>query len=221
MSLIDILDTPRENPTRSRRIAGVVPAIVTDNRDSAGLGRVKVSFPWLSNENESGWAKVMSFMAGDNRGGFFLPEVGDEVLVSFEQGDINYPYVIGALWNSVHLPPSSNEDGNNNIRKITSRSGHEIIFYDDDRGGEEKLEVHSKAGHRITLDDSSGSAKIAIVDKTGSNTIVIDSVQNTITIESAANLAVKAKVVSIEASAAMELKSRGELTLQGALIRIN
>jgi uncharacterized protein involved in type VI secretion and phage assembly len=163
----------------------------------------------------------MSFMAGAERGGFFLPEVGDEVLVAFEHGDINYPYVIGALWNSEDPPPETNRDGNNNFRKITSRSGHEIIFNDDEQGGAEKLEIHTNAGHQIILDDSTGQEKIEIVDKTENNSIKIDSVQNSITIESSANLNIKAQTITIEANASLELKATGNLTIQGAMVRIN
>ena len=221
MSLNDLLNNDSRDSRRLNRVSGIVPAIVTNNQDSEGLGRVKVRYPWLSEENESDWAKMMTFMAGEGRGGYFLPEVGDEVLVAFEQGDINYPYVIGAVWNSEDSPPETNNDGSNNIRKITSRSGHEIVFNDDAQGQSEKIEIHTNAGHRIALDDSTGQEKIEIVDKSGNNTIVIDSVQNSITIESAANLNFKAQIITIEANASMEIKSNGNLTLQGALVRIN
>src|SRR3972149_536693 len=88
-----------------RLISGVVPGIVTNNQDPDGLGRVKIKFPWLSDDNETDWVRIATLMAGGQRGGFFLPEVGDEVLVAFEHGDINHPYVIGALWNGVDKPP--------------------------------------------------------------------------------------------------------------------
>lgn len=221
MSLLDLLNNENENGDRTRRINGIVPATITNNHDDEGLGRVKVQYPWLSEENESDWAKVMSFMAGAERGGFFLPEVGDEVLVAFEHGDINYPYVIGTLWNSEDPPPESNRDGNNNIRKITSRSGHEIIFNDDEQGGAEKLEIHTNAGHQIILDDSAGREKIEIIDKTENNSIKIDSVQNSITIESSLNLNIKAQMITIEADGSLELKANGILTIKGTMVKIN
>jgi uncharacterized protein involved in type VI secretion and phage assembly len=221
MSLNDLTDSDSRESRRRNRINGIVPAIVTNNQDPDGLGRVKVRFPWLSEENESDWAKVMTFMAGDGRGGYFLPEVGDEVLVAFEHGDINYPYVLGSVWNAEDAPPETNGDGNNNIRKITSRSGHEIVLNDDAQGQSEKIEIHTNAGHRITMDDSAGQEKIEIVDKSGNNTVVIDSVQNSIAIESALTLNIKAETISIEANASMEIKSNGNLTIQGTLVRIN
>ena len=221
MSLIDLLTDEDEERARTKRINGIVIGIVTNNRDEEGLGRIKVNFPWLSEENETDWAKVMSFMAGKERGGFFLPEVGDEVLVAFEQGDINYPYVIGALWNNEDKPPETNSDGKNNIRKIRSRSGHEIIFNDDDNSKQEKIEIHTNGGHKILLDDSAGQEKIEIIDKTGSNKMTIDSVQNSISIESSMQLKFKAQVIEIEAGATMTIKAGAVLNIQGALMKIN
>ncbi|MBL0701878.1 MAG: hypothetical protein JJV91_00145 [Desulfosarcina sp.] len=221
MSLIDLLTDEDEERSRTKRINGIVTGIVTNNRDEEGLGRIKVNFPWLSEENETDWAKVMSFMGGKERGGFFLPEVGDEVLVAFEQGDINYPYVIGALWNNEDKPPEINSDGKNNIRKIRSRSGHEIIFNDDDNSKQEKIEIHTNGGHKILLDDSAGQEKIEIIDKTGSNKMTIDSVQNSISIESSTQIKIKSQVIEIEAGATMTIKAGAVLNIQGALVKIN
>ena len=206
---------------RSNRLNGVAPAVVTNNQDPEGLGRVKVKFPWLSDDNETDWVRVATLMAGPERGSFFLPEVGDEVLVAFEHGDINAPYVIGVLWNGQQKPPETNSDGKNNIRKIRSRSGHEIVFNDDDTAKKEKIEIHTKAGHRIVLDDSAGGEKIEVVDKTGSNRIVIDSVKNSIGIECGMQLKIKAQTVEIEGTASLTLKSNAILTIQGMPVKIN
>jgi phage protein D/phage baseplate assembly protein gpV len=199
----------------------VVVGVVTNNQDPEGQGRVKVRFPWLADQVESQWARVASPMAGKDRGMFFLPEVNDEVVVAFEQGDMNYPYVLGALWNGVDNPPETNSDGKNNIRKITSRSGHEIIFGDDDTTRKEKVEIHTKAGHRILLDDSAGQEKIEIKDKTGNNAIKMDSMQNSIDISSAMKLKIKAQTVEIEAGAMMTVKAGATLTIQGTMVKIN
>ena len=162
----------------------MVSGVVKDNHDPDNRGRVKVEFPWLEEHAESDWAKVMSFMAGKERGAVFLPEVGDEVLVAFEHGDIHHPYVLGGLYNSEDPTPQPNWDGKNNIRKIKSSSGHELIFCDDDQGKKEKVEIHTKAGHTILLDDSSGSEKVEIRDKTGNNLVRIDSVKGEMSLES-------------------------------------
>jgi uncharacterized protein involved in type VI secretion and phage assembly len=218
MSLLDALSTDN---SRVSKVLGVAAGIVTDNHDPDGLGRVKVKFPWLSDDNETDWIRIATMMAGGDRGSFFLPEVEDEVLVAFEHGDINHPYVIGALWNGIDKPPETDGDGQNNIRKIRSRSGHEIIFDDNGSAGLEKVEIHTKSGHKIVLDDSLGQEKIEIADNTGSNSIAIDSVQNSITISSSLQLKIKASIIEIEADSMLTIKAGAILTLQGSLVKIN
>ncbi len=218
---MSILEALGERDRDQGRIAGVVPGIVTDNQDPDGMGRVKVRFPWLSDENETDWARIATLMAGEERGSFFLPEVDDEVLVAFEQGDINHPYVIGVLWNGTQRPPETNQNGQNNIRKFRSRSGHEIIFNDDDTAQQEKIEIRTSSGHTIVLDDSAGQEKIEIIDKTGSNKMTIDSVQNAINIESALQLKIKSNIVEIEGTTSLTLKSNALLTIQGLPVKIN
>jgi uncharacterized protein involved in type VI secretion and phage assembly len=218
---MSILDQLANDNSDGNRINGIASGIVTNNQDPDELGRVKLFFPWLSDDNETDWARVVTLMAGSGMGSFFLPEVDDEVLVAFEHGDINCPYVIGSLWNGKQKPPETNSDGKNNIRKITSRSGHEIVLNDDDSGKQEKIEIHTKAGHKIVMDDSAGGEKIEIVDKTGSNKMLIDSMQNSINIESAMQLKIKATTVEIEGTASLMLKSSAIVTIQGLPVKIN
>ena len=219
MSLYDLLNNGTGRT--GGKVAGVVTGIVSNNQDPDGMGRVKVKFPWREKGDESHWARVATLMAGNDRGSYFLPEVGDEVLVAFEQEDISYPYVIGVLWNGQDKPPETNSDGKNNIRKIKSRSGHEILFDDNSEQKKGKLEIHTKAGHKIILDDSAGAEKIQIEDKTGSNKVIIDSAQNSITMESGAKLTIKSQVIEIEAGATMTLKSSGTMTIKGSMVQIN
>jgi uncharacterized protein involved in type VI secretion and phage assembly len=168
MSLYDAMNGGLSEPggiarhgTHESKILGVMLGIVTNNRDPEGLGRVKLRLPRLTGpDQESAWARVVSFMAGSNMGAVFLPEVDDEVLVAFEQGDVNLPYVIGALYNGRDAAPYANADGQNNERVIKSRSGHVI-----------------------RLNDTPGQEKIEIIDKTGDNFITIDSAKNKIKIE--------------------------------------
>jgi len=218
---MSILEALREEGREVGRVYGVAPGLVTNNRDPEGLARVKVHFPWLSDDNETDWIRPATLMAGEQRGTFFLPEVGDEVLLAFEHGDLNRPVVLGALWNGAAAPPETNSDGQNNVRKICSRSGHELIFNDNGQAGQEKLEIHTKGGHKILLDDSLGGEKIEIVDRTGANHVVIDAVQNSITITAALQLKIKAATVEIEADTMLTLKAGAVLTIQGALVQIN
>ncbi|MGH9335855.1 MAG: type VI secretion system Vgr family protein, partial [Vicinamibacteria bacterium] len=83
------------------RFTGTVPALVSTVQDTSDLYRVKVRFPWDPSE-ESNWARVAAVS-----GNFVLPEVGDEVLVAFDSGDLRFPVVIGQLWNGVDSPPPS------------------------------------------------------------------------------------------------------------------
>jgi uncharacterized protein involved in type VI secretion and phage assembly len=218
MSILDTLAAGEQNPGLQY---GVSAGIVTNNKDPDGLARVKLKFPWLSDDNETDWVRIAFLAAGARRGSFFLPEVGDEVLVAFEHGDINSPYVIGTLWNAKDRPPETNGDGKNNIRKITSRSGHEIVFDDNAEGKKEKLEIKTNAGHKIVLDDAPGQEKIEIVDKSGSNKILIDTVQKAVNIESEMQLKIKANMVEIAGSTKLVLTSDGIVEIKGSMVKIN
>ncbi len=216
MSMLDLL---RSEESEEGRIEGVALGLVTNNNDPQGLGRVKVKYPWREGAQESFWARIAVPMAGKERGFFFLPEVGDEVLLAFDKGDVQHPFVLGALHNGQDKPPADNADGENNTRRIRSRSGHQITLFD--KSGQENVEIKTKGGHTVLMDDTSGSARIEIKDNTGSNKIIIDSAQNTITIQSAMSLKLKSQSVDIEAGASMNIKASGTLTIQGALVRIN
>jgi uncharacterized protein involved in type VI secretion and phage assembly len=201
------------------RVFGAVIALVTNNRDPEDLGRVRVRYPWLSETEESQWARVATFMAGPGRGGYFLPEVDDEVVVLFEHGDVRFPVVVGALWNGVDAAPRSNADGGNDQRVITSRSGHELVF--DDAAGAERVEVRTQGGHSIVLDDASGGERVVIEARGGSNRIEIDAVSGTVTLTGQTRLRLEAQAIEIEAGTTMSLKAGATLELQGALVKIN
>jgi uncharacterized protein involved in type VI secretion and phage assembly len=150
MSLVELLSRPAAAPHHPERVYGAVVGVVSSIDDPDGQGRVKVRFPWLKDDVESRWARLVSFMAGTERGAVFRPEVGDEVLVVFEQGDMRFPYILGGLWNGKDAMPSERgQDGGNDIRLIKSRSGHTIVF--DDTSGDEKVTVTDKNGNIIEL----------------------------------------------------------------------
>jgi len=222
MNLADPFGVASQALESFQRISGVVIGIVTDNNDEENLGRVKVTYPWRDDKDESTWARVATMMAGSDRGSFFIPEVGDEVLVAFDHGDIHHPFIIGALWNGLERPPEKIfPAGENNIRKIKTRSGHEIIFDDDKKGKSRKIEIHTEAGHKIILDDSSGQEKIEIIDKGTSNSITIDSVQNAISIKSTTKLSIESQLVEIKSGGMMNIEATGNLTIKGAVVMIN
>src|SRR5688572_31509613 len=86
---------------------GVYPAKVTSVRDEAGQGRVQIELMGVPSGDETFrvWARLATFMAGPSRGSFFVPDVGDEVLVAFQAGDPRHPFVVGSLWNGRDAPP--------------------------------------------------------------------------------------------------------------------
>ena len=131
--------TDRHGRPVSGQMPGLVEGVVVDNVDPEKLGRVKVAYPTLPEAPESHWARLVMPMAGRNRGWMTIPEIGDEVLVSFMHGGIDDAIVVGSLYNGVDRPPYANEDGENNLRVFQSRSGHRVTF--DDTAGAERIEV--------------------------------------------------------------------------------
>lgn len=209
----------RSDDGRSASVPGVAVGIVTDNKDPAGMGRVKVTYPWRAADDESHWARIAATMAGPDRGTYFLPEVDDEVLVAFDNGDIRHPYVLGALWNGKDAPPETNQDGKNDVREIRSRSGHELVFDDAETAG--KVEITTNAGHKIVLDDSTGQEKISIEDNSGQNKIEFNATQGSLDITSGATLSIQAPSVEITGDGNLKLESNGVLTIKGTLVKIN
>lgn len=104
MNLYAVLRDPEVDEMK-RRIPGVAPALVTDNVDPEGMGRVRVRYPWLAGNTQSYWARVARPFAGSGIGDWNPLQINDEVLVAFELGQIDTPYVVGVLWNGVDTPP--------------------------------------------------------------------------------------------------------------------
>ena len=213
-----VLDLIAPHRRESERMFGVVVGIVTNNEDPDGLHRVKVRFPWLSEEHESTWARVVTPMAGNERGFYTLPEVDDEVLVAFAHGRVELPFVLGSLWNGQDVPPADNADGENNIRVFKSRSGHVI-----------------------RLDDTDGAEKIEIADSEGKQSLVFDTAANTLTLTAEKDVVIESKDGMIkltgkkgveitapdgkgklEANSGLELKSpSGNVDVKGTTINLN
>lgn len=216
MSLVDFLTDTQGKQCVSGSVYGVVIGIVTSLEDPDGVGRVKLQYPWLDDESESPWARVMSFMAGADRGAVFRPMVDDECLIMFEHGDMRFPYVIGSVWNGQDAMPSERgEDSDNNIRMIKSRSGHQII-----------------------LDDTDGSEKIEVIDGSGENKITIDKANNTITLTSSQDITLSATsgkitldaqeleikssgTTKVESGDSLEVKASSTLDIVGSTVNIN
>jgi uncharacterized protein involved in type VI secretion and phage assembly len=195
-------------------IAGVAVGVVKANDDPQGLGRVKLSLPWRKPDFVTDWVRIVAPMGGKQRGSYFLPEVGDEVLVAFDRDDIRYPYVLGSLWSEKEKPPETNSNKKNDIRVIKSRKGHMLRFDDADAKG--VITIQLSDGKKIEIDDD--GIRIT-TDKT--NKIEINSKSGAIAIEATASLSLKAPQITIEASGQLELKGGSSLSASAGVVRIN
>jgi len=175
---------------------GVFPALVLDIKDPDNQGRVKITLPW-SPDAQGGryeaWARLATLFGGNNRGSWFVPDVDDEVLVAFEQGDARRPYVLGGLWNGRDQPPESMDGAGNNYKKVLrSRNGVKVTL--DDQDGQEKLLLETPGGQKITLKDGPGA--VEIIDSNG-NSIKLEAAG--ITVTASAKVTVNASQVAISA----------------------
>jgi phage baseplate assembly protein gpV len=115
--------------------------------------RYELRFLSMGGNAPSAPARMMMPNAGSKRGMYWMPEIGDEVVVGFEHGDSNAPIILGALYNSESpTPTQAKPSSDNNVRTIVSRSGHEITF--DDSPGAGKITLKTTDGRSLTLDDT-------------------------------------------------------------------
>ena len=222
---------------RQRAPAGVVIGQVSDNNDPEKLGRVKVTLPWLSDDYVSAWARTVHAGAGKDRGTLILPEVGDEVLVIFEQGDLRRPYILGGLYNGVDQPdskgiePIDSGSGAVNRRSIVSRKGHRIDLLDQD-GRHEGITLASGDGKlSVTVDATSTTITVhadGTVKIEGSQGITIDSAGaklelkgGEISVNATGNLQLKGASTTLEGSAQTEVKGGALCSVSAALVKIN
>jgi len=159
-----------------RRISGVMVGIVRDLSDPSGQGRIRLEFPQLEDAPISSLAPVAAPMAGPSRGAFLMPEVGDEVLVSFEQGDINHPYIVGYLWNGVDTPPESDPKN----RVVLTPGGHTLRFQDGE--GSKMVVLRSNSGHKVTLDDTAAGQSLTLETSSGNLSVKMDDLSQSITL---------------------------------------
>ncbi|WP_410597522.1 VgrG-related protein [Amycolatopsis sp. lyj-23] len=229
---------------------GVVPAQVTDLKDPAKLGRVKLTFPWLDKEFTSTWARTVQPGAGRDRGALVLPEVGDEVLVGFEHGDFEAPYVLGGLYNTKDTAPSKfgkpvvdANSGEVALRGFVSRKGHKLEFAEDDgitlSSGDAKfvvkidqknqvIEVTSgksvtvKAQNGVRIDAGSGPLELKGQKVTvKSQTDASVEATSRLKLSGTAGVQVEGATVSVAGQGQTELTASGVVTVRGSVVKIN
>lgn len=189
---------------------GCYPATVIDLVDPDGAGRIKITLPWSPDGGGAryeGWARLATLFAGNDRGSWFMPEVGDEMLVIFEGGDVRRPFVVGALWNGKDQPPTSAD--NRNVQKIIkSRNG--VVITIEDQDGQEKLKLETPGGCSVTLKDGPGA--IEVQDSNG-NRVKLESAGITVT----ASAKVSINASQVEISAGMVSVSAGMSRFSGVV----
>jgi uncharacterized protein involved in type VI secretion and phage assembly len=176
----------------------VTTATVVDNVDPASEGRVMVEGRPGHGGAGRRWARLATLMAGPDRGTWFIPDVGDEVLVAFEHGDRRRPIVIGSLWSAQARPPEQ-IGANNGRRSIVTRSGARIVI--DDTSGDSVIRLETANGQHVTLDDGAPNS-VTISDQAG----------NTIELSAAG--------VSVAGAASVELAAAGTVTVSAARISL-
>lgn len=200
-SLVNLLGDVAQ-PSTSQLVNGLTIGIVTNSKDEElKLNRVKVKFPYLSDADESQWARVVTPGGGNGRGFVHLPEVDDEVLVGFENGDLNKPVVLGGLWNGKDAPPLNAtspdlfKSGKVSSRSWVSRNKHKITMVDDSDDGQ--------------------AIKLELADTNSSVTLVQGGQKDGVTITA------KDKQITITTNkATVELASSGDITLKGQNVKI-
>ncbi len=211
---------------------GVTVGVVTNNKDDDKMGRVKVRFPGMSEEVQTGWARVVSIGGGSKRGSVWIPEVDDEVLIGFEGGDARQPVVIGGLFgNKSTMPETKIEGGMVQSRALTSRLGHVLSFLDGSEPSEQAVEV-VLAGqkHKIHLGKDQvlvsvpGGVPVKITNEQA--TVEFDKQGNikmegmAITINAKQKVSIQAPEIELKGQASVNVKADGQLQLSGAMVDV-
>jgi uncharacterized protein involved in type VI secretion and phage assembly len=211
---------------------GPVPAIVTNIKDPEKLGRVKIRWPHIGPDVESNWARVVS----PHHGMMLRPAVGQEVLVAFEDGDINKPYVMGALWNSKNHPPNQRggdgEISSSDHFMITTPKGNMIAVMDKPGDGV-GFQHHDGPVIQAYTDDGATGIELnangdsqddcRLVMATGDNIISVDAKGNIEITSKEGDIAIKSTMgkLTLEAMSGIEITSQGQVKIKGAMIDLN
>ena len=215
--------------------AGIIPAvsglqigIVSQlESDPNGENRILVKIPIINKDEQGIWTRVATLDAGDNRGSFFLPEIGDEVIVGFINDDPNHAVILGMLHSSAKPAPLKASDDNHEKGFVT-RSEMKLLFNDDKKS----IIIETPAGKKVTIDEDYGVIKIEDENR---NVIIMDN--NGIAMESGKDFSIKAtgdctiEAMNInvkanaqfkaEGSAGAEVSTTAVAVLKGSLVQIN
>lgn len=212
---------PTRGPGAADEARAATSAVVTNVKDPDRLGRVKVRFPALSADYESGWARTLQLGAGKDRGAAWLPEVGDEVLVAFG-GAFDEPYVLGGLYNGKDVAGQGwaahvGDDGKVKRRALTSRNGMYVEFVED--GQTDTLAITTNDGAQHLTLTQTGQKGVVLVSQgalevTADQDVTVTGKKHVSVSTNSGDLSLKAVNVTIEATQSLKL-SGAQLTAEG------
>jgi uncharacterized protein involved in type VI secretion and phage assembly len=202
---------------------GVVTAVVTDIEDPDKLGRVKVQYHWLGENMVSFWARVARPSAGKDYGVVWFPDTGEEVVVAFEHGDVNFPIVIGSLWNAKAKPPATwagkVDKGKFMFHGLASPLGHKIMMNDDSKEGTGISIKTADDNLVIVLDQKEKTLEIKVVS--GKELSIISKGDLKLTADGEITIDSKKKV-NIKGQSGVDIAaSTGNTTIKGTKVAIN
>jgi uncharacterized protein involved in type VI secretion and phage assembly len=154
VGLLDFFEGSDARQTDSRRL-GLVRGEVTENFDLTVQGRVKVKIPTIPDIEP--WASVCAPFAGDGYGLWCMPQVGDIVLIAFENGDIDWPVVVGSVWDANNKPPVDLPNDASDKRVLKTPNGHELVF--DDM--KQEITLTHLSGHKLKMTTDEVSIELA------------------------------------------------------------
>jgi hypothetical protein len=210
MDALHVMIAPQTEQNRQQLVQGLVTATVLGREDD---GKYRLHYLHFAGDEPSAPARMMMPMAGGNRGTYFFPEQGDEVVVAFEGGNCNLPVILGAVWNNDDRPPAqAKQSAENNIRTIVSRSGHELTF--DDTPGSEKITLRTHGGHTLMLDDQPAGPKISLTTAQGRSLVLDDTPPGQMSLSTSAGV----QITLSDAGGMLTLTAPLQISLQSALI---
>ena len=232
LGLASIGETSGDDSAGGAPIYGVVIATVTGTDDPQNQGRVKLRFPWLSNDYQSDWARIVAPGAGQDRGIAFVPELDDEVLVAFERGDVRSPFVLGGLWNGMFAPPQASQlrDGGTIVERVVqSRLGHRLTLSDvDGKDGVAMLSKDESYGVSVKVSEATVELKTpgCTVEMKADGSVTVKGqtikIQGTsISLQADGQLELKAPTISISADGALTVSSNGPAAIKGTPLALN
>jgi phage protein D len=204
--IVDLLDTGRHARTWG---AQLVVGIVTNNQDPDKLGRVRVKFPALGTDVESWWAPVAAPNAGKDRGLMMVPQIDDEVLIGFEQGDARFPYVLGSFWNGTDTPGD-----------LVATDGSLVVQSDSEIRLKSKGNITVKSEKDLSITTDGKIEQKASADYLVEGKSVSVKGSSSISIEAGADLTIKGASITVQAQGSLSLKASGVVQVSGSQVML-